>query len=499
MRGRTFSGECMRRIWLTNLLLASVFAAPAAHASVVLLASGTLTGSSAGANADLSGLTGTLENGVAANFLGGLGSGIAYAGGNTFVAVPDRGPNAVPFNSNIDDTVSYINRFQTLSMTLTPNAPGSALPYSLTPTLTGTTLLYSPTPLNYGTGAGMGTTITGAPLPNGAPAQNTTGKYYFTGRSDNFGSGNSGNPADARFDPESVRVSPDGKSVFISDEYGPYVRQFDRSTGALIKTYTLPGNLDVTKLSAQGNTEIADNSVGRIANKGMEGLALTPDGKTLVGIMQAPLEQDAGNPATANMLRIVTVDVATGVTHEYGYNLTSGSGVSDIVAINDHEFLVDERDGKGLGDGSKAKVKQGFVIDLSNATDITGLTGTAAEADVVGKTEFIDVAKLLETEDGLSASQVPSKIEGYAFGQDIEVNGTLEHTLYVANDNDFLPAESGENEFYVFGFSDSDLPGFEQEQFVSAVPLPASLPLFSAGLGALGLFGWRRRKARASL
>ncbi len=38
--------------------------------------------------------------------------------------------------------------------------------------------------------------------------------------------------------------------------------------------------------------------------------------------------------------------------------------MSDIVAINDHQFLVDERDGKGLGDGSNAKVKQIFQIDI---------------------------------------------------------------------------------------------------------------------------------------
>ena len=77
-----------------------------------------------------------------------------------------------------------------------------------------------------------------------------------------------------------------------------------------------------------GNDEITLNTVGRVANKGMEGLAITPDGKTLVGIMQAPLLQDA-----SKQLRIVTVDIATGVTKEFGYRLTTGSGVSEIVAI----------------------------------------------------------------------------------------------------------------------------------------------------------------------
>ena len=131
-------------------LLLSVVAVAPARADVSLLAIGTLPGTT-----DLSGLTGLLENGVPANILGGLGSGIAFAGGDTFLAVPDRGPNAVPFNSAIDDTASYINRFQTLKLNLTAN-PGGALPFTLTPTLTKTTLLYSSTPLTYGTGAGLG-------------------------------------------------------------------------------------------------------------------------------------------------------------------------------------------------------------------------------------------------------------------------------------------------------------------------------------------------------
>jgi hypothetical protein len=330
---------------LKAALLLSVFVVPPARADVSLLAIGTLDGT-----------TGTLENGVPANILGGKGSGIAYAGGDTFLAVPDRGPNAVPFDSKIDDTAPYINRLQTLKLNLTAN-PGGTLPFTLTPTLTKTTLLYSLTPLTYGTGAGLG-------VGSGAPAQNTPDKFYFTGRSDNFGPGGSSVTTNGRLDPESVRVANDGKSVFISDEYGPYVRQFDRATGQLIKTFTLPSNLSVAFQSPQGAVETSINTSGRTDNKGMEGLALTPDGKTLVGIMQAPLIQDAGKNDPANKtVRIVTIDVASGDTKEYAYNLTSGSGVSDIAALNDHQFLVDERDGNGRASGNDAVAKQLFIID----------------------------------------------------------------------------------------------------------------------------------------
>ncbi|MBR0725462.1 esterase-like activity of phytase family protein [Bradyrhizobium manausense] len=475
-----------------------MLAAPAAKADVMLLAMGSLSGSSAGANADLSGLTGTLENGLPANVLGGIGSGITYAGGNTFYALPDRGPNATPYNSKVDDTVSYISRYQTVNMSLTAT-PGGSLPYSLTPTLTKTTLLSSSAPLTYGTGAGLGNKIDGTPLGSGAPAQNTSSTYYFTGRSDNFGPGNSGNPSNARLDPESIRVSPDGKSVYVSDEYGPYVRQFDNSTGKLVQTFTLPSNLDVSKLSPVGSTEISGNTSGRTANKGMEGLALTPDGKTLVGIMQAPLIQDATG-ASKNTVRIVTIDVATHATHEYAYNLTTGSGVSEIVALNDHQFLVDERDGKGLGDGSAAKVKQLFIIDIKGATEVSSLSGSALAAAAVTKSgPFLDIVSALGAH-GIPNTQVPSKIEGLTFGQDVTINGQVEHTLWVANDNDFVPATSGPNMFYVFGFTDADLAkygaSFTPEQ-VAAVPEASTWAMMIAGFFGVGLLASRRRKRPA--
>jgi hypothetical protein len=484
----------MRRSHLLTLAFATAIAAPS-QAALTLFASGTITGSSAGTGLDLSGLTGALENGNPAAMLGGLGSGLTYAGGNTFLAVPDRGPNAAVYNPAIDNTVSYISRVQTLSLGLTPGGgtlygTSTALPFTLSTELTGTTLLSSSTPLVYGNGAAYG-------VPNGA-AVNTPGKYYFTGRSDNFDpSQNSGNPLNARLDPESIRVSNDGKTVFISDEYGPYVRQFDRATGTLVRTFTLPADLDV---ATQGTTTGAEtppnNNSGRVANKGMESLAITPDGKTLVGVMQAPLIQDASDPATASMVRIVTIDIATGTTKEYGYNLTTGSGVSDIVAINDHQFLVDERDGKGLGDGSKAKVKQIFKIDIAGAQDITGKVGAATASGLVQKTgTFLDLVSAL-TAAGLKADQIPAKIEGISFGQDVMYGGVLYHTLYIANDNDFLPGTSGPNQFYVFGFQDGDLPGYVAQQF-GAVPEPASWIMMIGGFGAIG--GALRRRKRTQV
>ena len=127
------------------LALASLMFAINTQAAPILLGIGSLAGS-----ADKSGLTGTMESGVNANVLGGLGSGLAYAGGNTFIAVPDRGPNAEDYTGGaaVDNTTTYIPRLQTLSMKLAASA--GSLPFTITPTLQSSTLLYSSTALNYG-------------------------------------------------------------------------------------------------------------------------------------------------------------------------------------------------------------------------------------------------------------------------------------------------------------------------------------------------------------
>src|SRR2546426_620678 len=81
----------MTRKILMLLLCAALCAASTAHATVDLLAIGRVSGSYEDFPTETAG---PLENGVAGNRLGGMGSGLAYACGNTFVALPDRGPNA---------------------------------------------------------------------------------------------------------------------------------------------------------------------------------------------------------------------------------------------------------------------------------------------------------------------------------------------------------------------------------------------------------------------
>jgi len=458
------------RLFTLGFVLA-LFCASQTQAQINLIAVGTLDQSRAGSFADVSGLTYTLENGVPANSLGGFGSAICYASGKTFLALPDRGPNAVPYDSNIDDTVSYINRFHTVTMDLEPNTSGTGLPFNLTPNLRATTLLWSLTPLVYGAGDSI--------VGSGKPPINNFIQHFFTGRSDNFDPNhNSGDPNDARLDSEGMRVSNDGLRVYISDEYGPYVYEFDRLTGVRLRSFRLPDSFYVDNLSSMGAVEISGNTSGRIANKGMEGLAITPDGRTLVGIIQNALIQDAAEGgAAANLLRIVMIDIPSGrVTHQFGYLLTTGSGVSEILAINDHEFLVDERDGKGReangippGLSTKAKAGQSklfYKIDLDGAVDISDLDGLTAAANAVPKSLFLDVAGVLIA-NGIPADQVPSKIEGLAFGPDVKEGTTTLHTLWVANDNDFIQQvldSNGNlilnpNQFFVFGFTDADLNG----------------------------------------
>ena len=182
-----------------------------------------------------------------------------------------------------------------------------------------------------------------------------------------------------RLDPEGARVGPDG-SVYIAEEYGPAILAFSPE-GKLLKRYAVPDKFLCAKPGASKAAEMPPaNSSGRVPNHGFEGLALSPSGDKLYAIMQSPLIQDGAidprNKAAGTNVRIL--ELATGDEHgtprEFLYQLDSlRSCVNEILAVNDHEFLVIERDDEA---GEEAKFKRIVRIDIAGASDIasTGVT-----------------------------------------------------------------------------------------------------------------------------
>ena len=399
-------------------LLASLLCALPVQAAVTYIGEGSIPGTAT----DQSGLTELLEDGVTPhNLIGGLGSALAYTGkGQRYIATPDRGP--------ADGATSYIDRIYELDIKLKRQ---SANQYLVEPTVTRATLLRQ------------------------------AGKTYFTGSAAAFDAVNS--PNSLRFDPEGVRVSRCGHSAFVSDEYGPFIYEFDLKSGKRLRSVNVPNKFLIDFPSATPSQELSQNVSGRQSNRGMEGLAITPDGRKLLGIMQSPLLQDGGLDATnrrvGTNVRIVEIDVKSGAVREFLYPLDKrGNGVSEILAVNDQEMLVLERDGKP---GAEAVEKKIFKIDIGAASDIRSLkalpqSGVPAAVTPVAKSLFLD---LLDPAHGLAGASFPEKVEGLAFGPDL-ADGR--HLLLVINDNDFVATQP--TRIFAFAIDGFDLPGFQAQQ-----------------------------------
>ena len=182
--------------------------------------------------------------------------------------------------------------------------------------------------------------------------------------------------------------------------------------------------------------------------------------------MQNALLQDGAlNPGTPDRIglnnRILKIDLTTGNTHEYVYRIEAsnrGQGVSEILAVNDHQFLVVERDNRSwLSAEPQAPTRKWICkIDVNGATDVSDrpLPSTTLPAGVVPvqKSLFID---LLDSDFGLQnrdARAIAEKIEGLAWGPDLPDG---RHVLYVISDNDLVPANP--TQIYAFAIDDTEL------------------------------------------
>ena len=269
-------------------------------------------------------------------------------------------------------------------------------------------------------------------------------------------SGTQLNPSADGIDSEGLALASDG-SFWISDEYGPHIVHFD-ATGRTIERINPFG-------SGTGGRKIPLVFAKRKANRGMEGLTITPDGKTLVGIMQSPMYNPTKAAANNSLvLRILTFDIATGATKQYIYLMENASltGCSEILAVNATTFLTIERDGNyGGAPTNPATFKKIFKVDLANATDVSDAANGATGKLYTGKTveELKDIAGLttagitpvkktvvLDLLKDLPTVYPHDKCEGIAL-----LPGNI---LVISNDDDFGVTDNGAS-----GFMAKILPG----------------------------------------
>ncbi|WP_342216979.1 esterase-like activity of phytase family protein [Nocardia brasiliensis] len=298
-------------------------------------------------------------------------------------------------------------------------------------------------------------------------------------------------PTDHGLDPEGLVALPDG-TFWVSDEYGPFLVHFD-AKGAEIERL-VPGSGLPKELSL------------RTPNQGMEGLTVTPDGSTLVGLMQSALNTPglSGSAKEIPLTRIVTVDLKTKALKEFVVPLENPKSTkvadSEITALSATTFLIDERDGNLAPKGDKKL----WTVDIAAATDVgpdakvpgaqyvpeRGLQvdGKSLEALVGSATTAEGVAAL--TKAGITPAAKPKNLDLGALVKELDANGKFfghdkiegvattdgGKTLYIANDSDFgLAASTGEQP--PFGLKPKTLPNGVQDSgeilFVDTTKLPA--------------------------
>jgi hypothetical protein len=380
-----------------------------------------------------------------------------YGYGGVLYLLPDRG-------YNVTGTIDYQPRIHRLAValnaTVTP-APGQVRRNGFAATLLDTIKL---------------TDAAGIPLTGLDPLQ-----YGVRPAANGFPDMPQAANGRISLDPEAIVLLPNGE-FFVSDEYGPYIYRFSASgrMRAAIRPPDAFIPLRGGKESFSSNNpgpgadapRPADPASGRQNNQGFEGLTVTPDGKTLVAILQSATRQDGGNSAaTRQHTRMLFYDI-TDLRHpklvrEHVVALppfTDAEGKkkiaaqSELLALDNNHFLLlcrDTQSGYGL-DNATSVYRRIELLDTSRATNIAGskFDGSTPLAPN-GKLEpeivpallasFIDIndnaqlAKFgLHNGPPNDRSNLSEKWEAMGLVPALDRAHPHDFFLIVANDNDFI-------------------------------------------------------------
>ncbi|NHC14839.1 esterase-like activity of phytase family protein [Motilibacter deserti] len=233
----------------------------------------------------------------------------------------------------------------------------------------------------------------------------------------------------ADFDIESFRQAPDG-TLWFGDEFGPWLIHTDANGKVLEAPFHVPG------VASPSDPTLPAGATPNLANsKGFEGMALSDDGKELYPMLEGPVTGDSPQD-----LRVYKFNLRherfQGIAFRYRLEST-GNAIGDLTAIDDHRYVVIERDN---GEGATARFKAVFLVD-------------DRDKDKDGYADKTLLVNLLAVPDPNGVAGAKGSFFSFPF-QTIEGIAVLDdHTLLIENDNNYpgsagrTPGSPDDNEF----------------------------------------------------
>ncbi|WP_421724338.1 esterase-like activity of phytase family protein [Bauldia sp.] len=255
----------------------------------------------------------------------------------------------------------------------------------------------------------------------------------------------------ADFDLEGIQIV--GDTVWIGEEFGPYLIAATMD-GRVTGVY--PTMIDGEELRSPDHPSLRIPATAGTDWKlprsgGYEGLALTPDGSLLWGMLEKPLVDETGEPE-GDFLRVLAFDPSsrawTGASFKFA--LTPGAvAIGDFNFIDDTRALVIERDGgqghpsaactDGQSDGCfdrPAEVKRVTLIDTADIDD-DGFVRRVAQIDLMDIQDPNGVDRMPVT-----SGDIPEGVFVFPFVTIESVIRDGDEHILVSNDNN-LPFSAG--------------------------------------------------------
>lgn len=263
-------------------------------------------------------------------------------------------------------------------------------------------------------------------------------------------------------DPEGIAVTSLG-TVFVSSEgNGKLDPRIPPAVFILNKSGQVRGSLEIPAHYLPNLT--GDLVTGVQNNEGFEGLSLSPDQSTLFVMTEGPLAQDDTDAdllkgsTNRGLIYKLQADGSYALQSEFAYGVETakdyadgvvpvggGNGISEVLALNDHQLIILERGGLELENDGWRSFERLYTVDVAEATDVSGATSLRGlpSLTLARKELLLDLDDLVPQFS--PGYRTLDNLEGLAFGPKLP-DGS--RTLLILSDDNFSGSQRTQALFF---------------------------------------------------